>query len=78
MKFIKDQTKTSKLEGWSFLSICNGGNFLTEYKGTEQKLNMTIKEEVTSPVDILAKLQPLLEEFKEINIKDLLHNLQPF
>jgi len=37
---------------------------------------MVTEEEVTSPVNILAKLQPL--EFKEINVEDLPEGLPPF
>ena len=38
---------------------------------------MVIKDRVTSPVNIPAKLQPLLKEFKEISVEDMPDDLPP-
>ena len=56
MKPIGDQTEASKLDGRSFLSNCNHGEFSTEFKETKRRFDMVTKEEENPPVDIPSKL----------------------
>ena len=71
MKHVNDQIEASKLEGQSFLSICNYGKFLPA-KETEQKFAMVKKK--SNPTGRLeANLQPL--EYKKINVENVPYGL---
>ena len=56
---------------------CNQGEFLVESKETKQKFTLVVKEEVTTPAEILKKMRPLLEEFKGVVHDELPEGLQP-
>ena len=56
---IDDQTKASKFEGRSFLSIWSQGEFSRESKKIKQRFDMVIKEEVIPPINVPAKFQRL-------------------
>ena len=63
MKHIPKSTEEEKPK---FIFICNRGEFLVESKEIKKKLALVVKEEVSLTAEILEKMEPSLEESKEV------------
>ena len=77
MKPIPPAPKATKEEKQKFISICNRGEFLVEFKATKQRFTLIVKDGVEPSVEVSEKMKPILEEFQRIVHDELLDELPP-
>ena len=77
MKPIPPPQKLTKGEEPKFISICNRGEFLVEFKETKQQFALVVKEEVGPAIEVPEKMKPMLEEFQRIVHEQLPDEVPP-
>ena len=63
MKPIPPPLKPTKEKKPKFISICNRGEILVEFKETKQRFAWVVKEEIGPAIEVPEKMKPMLEEF---------------